>query len=241
MIQKFVLFNLIFTFLPITYFGQNESQPMSKTQAVGFTFSPDYCYRSLKAEGDLQFIVNDRDWFVSPKFGFTAGFNYAIRLSNRFTLETSILYSEKGEKVKFSDLIPSTIINDPANPTKIVGYHHYLYVDLPVKLNFYLRTKKLKFYLTGGVSPNIHLVQKYTWYENYADGHSNRSITYDNNSFSLINLAFTAGVGLSYDLTEKFYLKVEPTYRRSITSIISGPIEGYLYSVGLNTGIYYNF
>ena len=54
MIQKFVLFNLIFTFLPINFFGQNESQPTSKTQAVGFTFSPDYSYRILAPDAETE-------------------------------------------------------------------------------------------------------------------------------------------------------------------------------------------
>ena len=115
MIQKFVLYSLFFTFLPITFFGQNESQPTSQIRAVGFTFSPDYCYRDLKAEDYLQFIVDDRNSFEKPKFGFTTGFNYSMRLSKRFTLEVGVLYSEKGEKYKLKPnwIPPSTYMTQP--------------------------------------------------------------------------------------------------------------------------------
>jgi hypothetical protein len=241
MIQKFVLYCLIFISLPITFFGQNESQPTSKTQAVGFTFSPDYCYRSLKADEDFQFIVDSRNSLETPKFGFTTGFNYSMRLSKRFTFEVGVLYSEKGEKFKHTDFIPPSTYNDPALPSKILGRYHYLYLDIPVRTNFYLTNKKLKLYLTGGISPNLHLIQKTVSIMKFGDGHSTRSVTYDNVGFSRINVAFIAGLGVRYDLSEKLYLQCEPLYRRSITSIISGPIEGYLYSVGLNTGIYYKF
>ncbi len=242
MIQKFVLYSLFFTFLPFTFFGQNESQPTLKTRAVGFTFSPDFCYRNLKAEDYLQFIVDDRNSFETPKFGFTTGFNYSMRLSKRFTLEVGVLYSEKGEKYKLKpNWIPPNSLDDPAIPTKILGRYHYLYVDIPVRTNFYLTNKKLKLYLTGGISPNIYLIQKTVSIMEFGDGHSTRSVSYDNVGFSRINFAFTAGLGVRYDLSQKLYLQCEPLYRRSITSIISGPIEGYLYSVGLNTGIYYKF
>jgi len=56
---------------------------------------------------------------------------------------------------------------------------------------------------------------------------------------SRINFAVVAGLGINYDLTSRLTFRVEPTYRRSITSIINAPIKGYLYSAGINTGIYF--
>ena len=229
------------TLLPITFFGQNESQPTSKTQAVGFTFSPDYSYRILVPDAETESLAEFLDLSETPKFGFTTGFNYALKLNKRFTLEASILYAEKGEKLKLESTVLPTNPDDPITTVIFLSRTHYLYLDVPVKLNYFITTKKVKFFVSGAISPNFFLTQKNSFRAIYENEKLPISRGFGDNGFSRINLAFTAGLGLMYDLSDKFYLKVEPTYRRSITSIISGPLEGYLYSVGLNTGFYYNF
>lgn len=232
---------LALTLIPITFFGQNESQPTLKTQAVGFTFSPDYSYRILVPDAETKSLAEFRDLSETPKFGFTTGFNYALKLNKRLTLEASILYAEKGEKLKLESTVLPPNPDDPITSVIFLSRTHYLYLDVPVKLNYFITTKKVKFFISGAISPNLFLTQKTFFRAIYENEKLPISRGFEDNGFSRINLAFTTGFGLTYDLSDKFYLKVEPTYRRSITSIISGPLEGYLYSVGLNTGFYYNF
>ena len=232
---------LALTLIPITFFSQNESQTTSKTQAVGFTFSPDYSYRILVPDAETKSLAEFRDLSETPKFGFTTGFNYALKLNKRFTLEASILYAEKGEKLKLESTVLPTNPDDPITSVIFLSRTHYLYLDVPVKLNYFITTKKVKFFVSGAISPNLFLTEKTFFRAIYENEKLPISRGFEDNGFSRINLAFTAGVGLMYDLSDKFYLKIEPTYRRSINSIISGPLEGYLYSVGLNTGFYYNF
>lgn len=242
MMQMFLKnLTLALTLIPVTFFGQNESQPTSKTQAVGFTFSPDYCYRILVPDAETKALAEFRDLSETPKFGFTAGFNYALKLHKRFTIEASILYSEKGEKLKLESTVLPTNPDDPITSVIFLSRTHYLYLDVPVKLNYFITTKKVKFFVSGAISPNLLLTEKTFFRAIYENEKLPISRGFGDNGFSRINLSFTAGLGLTYDLSDKFYLKVEPTYRRSINSIISGPLEGYLYSVGLNTGFYYNF
>jgi len=54
-----------------------------------------------------------------------------------------------------------------------------------------------------------------------------------------VNFAVLAGIGMDYDFKSKIKFRIEPIYRRSINTIINAPIKGYLYSVGLNIGVYY--
>lgn len=116
--------------------------------------------------------------------------------------------------------------------------YQYFYIDIPIKVNFNLLTKRAKLYITAGISPNIFIIQKTNSLLQYDDGHTKKE-TQTAQDFSIINLTVIGGIGFSYDITEHLYIKIEPTYRRSVTSIIDAPIKGYLYSVGLNTGFYY--
>jgi opacity protein-like surface antigen len=232
---------VVITLLPLTFYGQDLSETSPKRQSIGFTFSPDYCYRSLNADDENESIASFRDSSETPKFGFTTGFNYAFQLSKRFTLEAGILYAEKGEKLKLESTVLPTNPDDPITSVIFLSRTHYLYLDVPVKLNYFITTKKVKFFVSGAISPNVFLTEKSFFRAIYKNEKLPISRGFGDNGFSRINLAFTAGLGVRYDLSEKFYLQFEPLYRRSITSIINAPIQGYLYSFGLNTGIYYKF
>lgn len=234
---------ILLTFIPLTTFCQNTDTIVTKKLSIGLTFSPDYCYRILKPDASGKWIAENRDTREIPKSGYTTGLNLALNISKRITLEAGLLYSDKGEKTKTNAPIWVTSSGqpdpDPALPTKITFIYHYIYLDIPIKANYYLLTKRVKFFLTAGISANIFLKQRITSIFEYNDGHTSTKSSSGNNAYEKINLAFTAGLGLGYDLTKKLYLKTEPTYRHSITPIIDAPIKGYLYSVGLNTGLYY--
>jgi hypothetical protein len=233
---------LMLAFIPLTTFGQKTDSIKAKRISLGLTFSPDYCYRTLKPDKTKmsELIANERDSFEIPRFGYTTGINFAYMINKRFTLETGLLFSDKGEKAKNDTLIWNTSsgTTDPSLPIRMSFIYHYFYVDIPIKINFNLLTKRAKLYITAGISPNIYITQKTTSILEYDDGHTTKNSTTSRN-LTFINLAVIGGLGFSYDLTEHLYFKIEPTYRRSITSIISAPIKGYLYSIGLNTGIYY--
>jgi len=235
---------LLITFLvliPVTIYCQNTDSTKTKKFAIGLTFSPDYCFRTLSSDESVNMIADQRNDEEIPKFGYTTGLNIAWKLSNRFTLETGVLYSNKGEKTKKYTLNWYTPNgqNDPALGTKNSYTYSYIYLDIPVKVNFYFLTKKTKLYLTAGISPNIFLSQKTTSVVEFANGEEKKTSSSSNSEFQKINLTFIVGFGVSYDFSNKLYLKIEPTYRQSITSIIDAPVKSFLYSAGLNTGLYF--
>jgi hypothetical protein len=224
---------------PLTLFCQSTVTTKTKRMAIGLTFSPDYCYRKLSPDATSQWIAESRDSIEIPKLGFTTGLSLLFQLNKRLTIETGLLYSNKGEKTKNHSLIwnPPSVQPDPALPTKNEFVYHYNYLDIPAKVNYNILTKRLKLFVSGGLSTNIFLFQKTTSIVEYADGRTetNNSI---GGGLSRVNFAVLVGLGINYDLTSKLSFRIEPTYRRSITSIINSPIKGYLYSAGINTGIY---
>jgi len=235
--KKLLIFSL--TFLPLISFCQNSDTPNAKKIAIVLTFSPDYCYRTLKSDASSKWIADSRDTFEIPKFGYTAGLNLALNISKRITIETGLLYSDKGEKTKKYDLIWGQ--PNPDLPIKNTFIYHYIYLDIPIKINYYLFTQRAKLFITAGISPNIFITQKTTSILEYSDGHTKTNSSTADNGFSKIDLTFIAGFGVSYDLTNRITLKIEPTFRRSIIPISTAPVKEYLYSMGLNTGIYFKF
>lgn len=216
------------------------SKPSDSTRTkrieIGITYSPNYCYRKLKADASSKWISDIRDTMEIAKFGYSAGINLVYKIKNNFSLESGILFSDKGEKTKEYLLGNSSSGKLPINNTDI---HHYMYLDIPVKANYYILTGKLKLFVTAGVSANIFLIQKNTSILGYSDRASEKQTSKINSGLSKINLSFIAGLGIDCPVTKKINFKIQPIYSRSINSIINTPIKSYLYSAGLNIGIYF--
>jgi hypothetical protein len=144
-----------------------DIKPASKI-AIGLTFSPDYSYRSLSSDAASIWIANDREDFEIPKFGFTAGPRVLFTLGNRLALESGILFSDKGEKT--SNMRYSGDPEDIFMP--VLGRHnfHYYYLDVPVKANYYLTSKKVKLFVSVGTSVNFFVAEKITSTYTFFDG-----------------------------------------------------------------------
>ena len=205
---------------------------------LGFSFSPDYCYRTLKSDAAIADLKEIRDTLEVPKFGYTFGVNIIYYFRKKIVLETGILFSDKGERTK-----KLTFQNLPAgqSPNYYAYNFHYYYLDIPLKVDYYLLTKKIKMYLTAGLSCNILLTQKTTLREGHDNTEVVRNASNVDTKPNRINVAVLFGAGLNYKVNEKLDLKVEPIYSRSITPINGAPIKSYLYSFGLNLGITHKF
>lgn len=227
--------------IPFAAFCQNPDSANTKKYSVGISFSPDYCYRTLKPDAESKWIADRRDRTEIPKIGYTTGLNFAWAISKRFSLSTGVLFADKGEKTKKINYAPNPYFPDPTFKN-LTFIYHYLYIDIPVKLNYYLLTQRAQFFLTAGISPDIFITEKSTSIMEYTDGSTKKQTSAGwRNDFSKINFTCIAGFGFGYELTKRIHLKAEPTFRCSITSISKTLIKGYYYSAGLNTGIYYRF
>ena len=216
-------------------FSQEIDTTKTKRIAIGLTFSPDYCYRTLKPNETTKWIADFRDSIEIPKFGFTTGLCLLYQLNKRITLETGLQFSSKGEKTKQAPLIFAQ--PEPGNPIKNTFIYKYNYLDIPYKVNYFILTKRLKFFISGGVSTNLFLFRNTTSIVEYIDGQT-KTYNSKGGGLSRINIAVLAGLGINYELNNKLTIRIEPTYRRSITSIVNAPIKGYSYSTGVNTGLF---
>jgi hypothetical protein len=240
-----IISSFLFFILPFSLFCNAEdsiktgdSLPIERKMQFGAIYSPELSYRMLKANADAKLMENIRDTMEIPKFGFSAGVNFSCKLTKKCYFEAEALFSDKGERTKQYNL-GNTVKDETQDqiPSKSSFNNHYYYLDIPLKINYYLVNKKIKFFISGGLSINAFLYQKTSTTIENRDGSVDKMSAISHPKFEKVNFAALIGVGMSYDLTDKYIFKLEPVYKQSITSIVNTPIKSYLYSIGLNFGI----
>ena len=77
--------------------GNMMAQHKGYKSAIGFTFSPDYAYRSLLTTDSANKLVKEIS--ANPQnaiMGFTSGLSYRFNLLGTIGIETGINYTRKG-------------------------------------------------------------------------------------------------------------------------------------------------
>ncbi len=248
--NKIINSSLFFLLLPFSLFCNTagdsikpaDSLPPVKKMQFGVLYAPELAFRMLQSTADAKGMADIRNTLEVPKFGYSTGFNFSYQFTNKFIFEIEAIYTDKGERTKKYTLenVVSNEFQDRI-PSKISFIHHYYYIDVPLKINYYLINKKIKFYITGGASINTFLYQKTTTITELKNGSDEKSNSISHPKFEKINLSVLAGFGINYDLTDNYTFRIEPTYKQSVTSIVNAPIKSYLYSFGINFGIAHLF
>lgn len=231
---------ILFIFFSTNLIGQQADSTQTERIRLGITYSPDYCYRIIVPDNSptSQSITEWRNSNEIPKFGYTTGITLFFPLSHRLLIETGVLFSKKGEKTKQIDV---SFINSPGGtiqPMHIAYNYHYHYLDIPLKLNYYI-LKKPSIFISGGISTNLFLQEKTTSTIEHSDGSNTNSTQPVNSELNMINLAGMIGIGFESAFGKRLSFRIEPIFRHSITSIIDAPIKGYSYSLGMNFGLIY--
>lgn len=236
---------IFFVLLSFSVKSQTQ-EPKPKKFSFGVNFSPDYSYRSLHSNNpDNDFVMNQlNDWEV-PAFGFTTGLSVRYLANEKFEFESGIQFSDKTYNfdVNKDDYVsPNDGLNqpdDPAIPDRSVTRNHFYYLGVPIKLNYYFIQKRIRMYLSAGVSTDFFLDDKSKSFMKFSDGTEIRETFENDYDYNKISLTGLAGFGAETKLSQRFGIRVEPVFRYSFTPLVAAPMKGYLYSAGLNFVLYY--
>jgi len=233
---------LILTIIAVSAHGQENSTTGFKRFQIGINISPDICFRTLNNNdgsyvSDIVIKLRDRDETI--KIGYTAGLNFCYNITSYFGLETGIQYSEKGFQHIQTEFYPNQP-DDPTMPDKAIFKYHFRYIDIPLKANFTIGKKKVRFFTSVGLTTNIFITEIQTEILIYG----NRKVIETNPTlfdYKKVNLSPTISAGIDYKINSRMNLRVEPTYRFGVIKIIDTPVSGWLWNAGLNISYYFGF
>jgi hypothetical protein len=198
-----------------------------KKNHIGITYSTDYNYRLLEADSKSTWIKDIADSMEAPKYGFSTGINYALKLNKKSSLSTGILFSNYGEKTK------SNVNLQTVNYT-----NHYYFVSIPVRYDYTILSKKIDIYTSIGITGNFFIHQKTSM---YVDGKKDPVQFNNRTALATWNIGGVAGLGMHAKLSNNWFFKLEVLYKRSITAVNNDPVKKWFYAVGPNFGLFYSF
>ena len=231
------ILSIFLCLVTVSLFGQSKWQ-------LGVSYSSDVVYRTLHAD-TLAAYVDDfiklRNADEKVKYGYTTGVNVVYTLK-KWQLETGLFYSRKGYIVKRGDLKFGNTI-DPRkgfiypvdNSTSYTFIYRYSYLDIPLKLNYQIGTKRLHYAVSTGIIANIFLSAN-SKTEIVSDNSIQvREYEYNKSYFNSISLSGQLTAAVLYVLSEKQRLRLEPTFRYMLTKQMQNvKINQRLWSIGLN-------
>lgn len=220
------------------------AQENTKTQSqftFGVVFSPEYCYRDLQGSNDtLIFFTEWLDSIQEAKFGYTAGFTVSYKVLKYISIESGIMFSNKGFKMIYSDFSGASDPNDPLlmRLSSINQTVSFYYLEIPVLSRFQIVSGKFIIAPAIGLSANIYLDSRLKSIIKYNDGTPDEKEIYEADNGKNFTLSVIAGIGIDYNLSDKLSIGIEPVYKRDIfKSNSSDTFNQYFYSFGANIGL----
>lgn len=231
---------LLFTALISLSIKAQEAKTMQKI-LIGFNFSPDYQYRTLKnndgsASGDL--VIKSRNDIEIAKLGFTTGLNIYFNCSKNVGVETGIQYSNKGYKIKNQHLTWENPA--PGLATKATTIYSCQYIGIPLKAKFFVGKTNLRFISSVGFMTNFLLNVKQNITLEYDNGSTEEKTQSTTSGFNKVDISPMVSVGIDYKLNEKIHLTAEPTFRYGLIKTKDAPVSENLWNAGVNMGLYYS-
>ncbi len=247
--KLFICFGCLFPFLlfptPI------QAQPGEKGKwSVGVVFSPDYASRFIKFPDENEHWEEYLDENDIPILSYTTGISLLYSLNKKFEMESGLLLSAKGYAYKVPgegvwqipewESFVGWEINDPAVPLEATTTYNYQYLDVPLKLNWFLLHKKVRLFLSAGISGSLFLNEFVVQEAIFPDRAETSRYKEEDVDFNPVVLSLTGGAGIEYPLSDRLRIRFNPEFRHAVVPIANTPGRYYLWSVGINTGMFIN-
>lgn len=227
--------------LPLFTIAQalQESNPFQ----LGISFSPDMSYRWIRVKEETGYtgqIVELRNEMETPKFGFTTGLNVKYVFNEQWSLQTGIIYANKGYQTKKTEAIwPEP---GPSLATHLKSKYDLHYVNVPLLVNYTIGKGKMKFLLNGGLILNTFIQERYKAWLFYNDGNVETYKSKTNTGYRRFTFSSLIGAGIQYEPNNQSEFRVVPTFRIGLPSITNNtPISGSLWSLGVDFSYFFSF
>ncbi len=201
---------ILITILFISNLAFCQNSDYSKIQ-LGVNCSPSIC--------DITGLGQNR------KFGYISGLNFIYNLSSKLGFETGLQFSNKGYETNYLNF---------------VKYRLQLnYLDLPIKVNFYTVSKRVRLIASTGIVLNIPINYTSITIKKINDELEKSRESY---KMSVFNLSVLVSPGIDIQLVDKLNLQIGPDFRYALLDHFRPyKLNAHLWTLGMNVGIYKSF
>jgi len=223
----------------LTFSAIAQAQNSTNKWQVGLNISPDICYRNIfitegKVSDQTTAVINLRNSAEKPKLSYSGGLSVVYRYNPKLSFQAGLNYANVGYKSEIAGFIGPVEEDFPLSAKYIDNFH---YLEVPTKVNFIFGENRLQYTVGAGLSSAYLMETKNTVVSYYADSTTRKHIQ-NQDPYKPFNLFATLNVGLLYQLSNKWQLKLEPTFRYGLLRTSDTPVSGRLYNFGLSSGIY---
>lgn len=231
------LTSLLFALL--TFAAVGYAQNSTNKWQVGLNISPDICYRNIfitegKVSDQTTAVINLRNSAEKPKLSYSGGLSVVYQHNPKLSFQAGLNYANLGYKSEIAGFIGPVEEDFPLSAKDINNFHYF---EVPAKVNFIFGEDRLQYSVGAGLSSAYLIENNNTVVLYYADS-TTREHLQNQDPYKPFNLFATLNVGLLYQLSNKWQLKLEPTFRYGLLRTSDTPVSGRLYNFGLSSGIY---
>ena len=97
--------------------------------------------------------------------------------------------------------------------------------------------ERLQLFVAPAIISSYLISYDYTVFYQYSNRLETKEIA-TNENFNYFNFNYSISAGINYTISKRSKFQFEPTFRKSINSVIDAPIKARLWSLGLNFGFY---
>lgn len=211
--------------------AQYKAQVHYKKWSYGLFVAGTTNYRRIRSTNEEDWLKRDKDNDEIRRTSITAGFIANYLITDKFSLNTGLVYSDLGYKTR-----PETLRFSDNAFTKASVTVHYNYVIIPLDLKYnFLKHNKWNLYLAGGVSPAVFIGQNRTVSYNDVKNSDSESVGRDR-----FNFIADLQAGLDYSLSDRFKLTGGLFYKQFLNATNSNlPTKEMLNSAGISVGVIY--
>ncbi|MFZ0283040.1 MAG: outer membrane beta-barrel protein [Bacteroidales bacterium] len=224
--------------------NSSEQSQISYSGGVGFAYK---ISRKLSIQSGLYYSSVGQQVNGISSFGGFRPYDFTKGGDNFKVLTSNGLISTSNADVFLldptGDRVQTRYTRDVFDPTKASLsyissslYQNFSYIEMPVILRYKVIDKTFDFNLIGGLSYNL-LVNNSV--HTMIDGSRYQVGSTELNPFMLSS---SLGMGMEYNLSEKFSLNLEPTFRYYLNPFGSVPgVRVHPYSFGIFSGLSFKF
>lgn len=222
---KQISFIIIFLSIGFEFFSQITKNAEISKFSIGVCQSLDAGFRFTSSDDDSKWMKEISDSIEAPMFKNFTGLRIQFLANKKINFRTGITFTQRGYRYKNS-ILPE--IND---------YREiYSFIEIPAQLTYKFSVKKYVPYLTTGVSCGYLIKANAKFRNEGKTDFENSSIMSE--SLNKFQINAQLGLGFSLKLSEKWLFIPEVLYSQSVQSLANGSVKKYLFTAGVNIGLY---